>query len=105
MKKINLVLLLLASSTMCFAQEVRKVKNARVTKMEKTAVTFDANHVVPEKTNILVYDEKGTLLRKASSGSKVGGKGVVDCAQVPCPSTFDPGIICWKCKERTVVAK
>src|SRR2546428_9646093 len=99
MRKINLLLLLLASTSMCFAQEMRKVKNARVTKMEKTAVTFDANSVVPEKTNILVYDEKGTLLRKAQSGTKVGGKGVVDCAQVPCPSTFDPAIICCKCKE------
>jgi hypothetical protein len=93
---------------MCFAQEVKKVKSVRTTtttKMTTTPVAFEATTVVPEKTSILVYDEHGTLLRKATSGTKVGGKGVVDCAQVPCPSTFDPGIICWKCKERTVIAK
>lgn len=23
----------------------------------------------------------------------------VDCVQVNCPSTFDPDVVCWKCKE------
>lgn len=23
----------------------------------------------------------------------------VDCVQIPCPSSFDPEVVCWKCKE------
>ena len=29
--------------------------------------------------------------------------GVLNCAQVPCPSDFKPGTVCWKCKESSLL--
>lgn len=110
MKKIKLLLLLLPFGTISFAQNAKTVRDARVSKMNQSQVnqakmnqsrmTFDANTVVPEKTNISVVDENGKVVRRYSGGSRVGGRGILDCVKQKCPSTFDTNVVCWECQQR-----
>ena len=43
----------------------------------------------------------GQKLPRAGSGSNSGQTNLaadINCAQVPCPDVFAPGVVCWKCK-------
>jgi hypothetical protein len=62
--------------------------------------------VVPQGQTYVLFDERGSKIATYGSGEPAvlargkGGGTVTDCAQVPCPSTFDKNTICWKCKKR-----
>ena len=54
--------------------------------------------VVPKGKTYVKVDEKGKEIGRFTAGKLM--RGVADCAQVPCPVTFGPDIVCWKCVER-----
>jgi hypothetical protein len=60
---------------------------------------------VPKGKTYVYYDSKGKELRRRKSGQSARSNNITDCAQIPCPSTFGPDIICWKCVERPSTVK
>ena len=52
---------------------------------------------VPAGQTYQIQLEGETTFTRYASGAALG---VIDCAQIPCPGTFGPDVICWKCKER-----
>ncbi len=55
--------------------------------------------VVPRGKTYVLLDAGGKKIGDFMSGQKTT-MTVTDCVQVPCPNTFDKGVVCWKCKER-----
>jgi len=53
--------------------------------------------VVPAGKTYVQLDQNNKEVARFAAGKSMG---VTDCAQVPCPETFKPGTVCWKCKER-----
>ncbi len=62
--------------------------------------------VVPQGQTYVLFNEKGTKIATYAAGAeptilaRSKGGTTTDCAQIPCPETFKPGTICWKCKQR-----
>jgi len=56
--------------------------------------------VVPKGKTYVKLDAKGKEFARYTAGQTMAR--TVDCAQVPCPSTFGKDVVCWKCKERPV---
>jgi hypothetical protein len=54
--------------------------------------------VVPSGKTYVKLDAAGHEVARFSSGQTMAR--TVDCAEVPCPSTFGKDVVCWKCKER-----
>src|SRR5437660_2276948 len=54
--------------------------------------------VVPKGKTYVKLDAKGKEFARYTAGHTM--TRTVDCAQVPCPSTFGTDVVCWKCKER-----
>ena len=59
------------------------------TKLEQTVM-------VPEGQTYVKLDRSNRMMGTFAGGQRMG---VLNCAQVPCPSTFKPGTVCWKCEE------
>ena len=55
---------------------------------------------VPQGKTFVKLDQTGKIVARFSSGRSMG---ITDCAQVPCPGTFDKDIVCWKCVERSSI--
>jgi len=61
---------------------------------------------VPRKNTYFVKSSTGKTVATHSSGQKVSvrraerRRGILDCAQIPCPPTFPSDAVCWKCVER-----
>src|SRR5438874_9077495 len=90
MKKLALILTLAALSSICLmncAEENKFVGGKR-------------SIVVPKGKTYVKLDAKGKEIARFSSGQTM--TRTVDCAQVPCPTTFGKDVVCWKCKERPV---
>jgi hypothetical protein len=51
---------------------------------------------VPEGQTYVKLDRSNRAIGTFAAGQPMG---VLNCAQVPCPSTFKPGTVCWKCEE------
>jgi hypothetical protein len=66
------------------------VSSGQVTKTNK----------VPTGKTYVYLDENGKEVARRKSGQSTSTAGITDCAQVPCPSTFDKDVVCWKCKKR-----
>jgi hypothetical protein len=60
---------------------------------------------VPKGKTYVYFNAKGAELSRKSSGQSTRANNITDCAQVPCPSTFGPNIICWKCVERPLATR
>ena len=56
-----------------------------------------ASQIVPAGATYVQLDQNNNEVARFAAGKSMG---VTDCAQVPCPDTFKPGTVCWKCKER-----
>lgn len=54
--------------------------------------------VVPKGKTYVKLDAKGKEMARFKAGQTMAR--TIDCAQVPCPSTFGKDVVCWKCKER-----
>jgi hypothetical protein len=65
-------------------------KKATIAKLDPT--------LVPAGKTYALLDEKGKTTKRFRAGTKTSM--TVDCVQVPCPDTFEKGVVCWKCKER-----
>lgn len=55
---------------------------------------------VPKGQTYVLLDEKNRELARYKGGAIMRRKKVVDCAQIPCPSTFGKNVVCWRCKAR-----
>jgi hypothetical protein len=53
--------------------------------------------VVPKGKTFVQLDAKNKEVARFKAGQSMG---IIDCAEVPCPSTFGKDVVCWKCKER-----
>jgi len=96
MKKIVLTLALASLSLfylMSVAPEAQQVQNkaiqGKTTPLEQTVM-------VPEGQTYVKLDRSNRAIGTFAAGHPMG---VLNCAQVPCPSTFKPGTVCWKCEE------
>jgi hypothetical protein len=57
------------------------------------------NMVVPHGKIFVKINSKGQEVAPFAAGQTMR-VGITDCAEVPCPGTFRPDVVCWKCKER-----
>ena len=55
------------------------------------------NKVVPKGKTYVQLNAKNKEIARFKAGQNMG---IIDCAEVPCPSTFGKDVVCWKCKER-----
>jgi hypothetical protein len=55
---------------------------------------------VPKGKTFVYFDGAGAEVGRTKSGQRARRANITDCAQVPCPSTFGPDIVCWKCVAR-----
>jgi len=69
-----------------------------ITALSSVQVTKTAK--VPAGKTYVYLDENNKEVARKRSGQTAGTTGVTDCAEVPCPSTFDKNVVCWKCKKR-----
>ncbi len=53
---------------------------------------------VPAGKKYAVFNTKGKKIADFKAGEKTSM--TTDCAQIPCPSSFDKDTVCWKCVER-----
>ena len=71
--------------------------------------------VVPQGQTYVLFDQRGNKIATYGAGTEpvilTRGKGapkkgttkddtVMDCVQIPCPVTFEPTTVCWKCTKR-----
>lgn len=54
--------------------------------------------MVPAGKKYAVFNAKGKKIAAYKAGEKTSM--TTDCAQIPCPSSFDKDTVCWKCVER-----
>ena len=83
------------SSSSSIAQ-VRTIKAAPVTEIAPSRVSKGKAYFVNGNWYL-----PGQSLPRAGSGSNSGQTNLaqdINCAQVPCPDVFMPGVTCWKCK-------
>jgi Na+-transporting NADH:ubiquinone oxidoreductase subunit NqrF len=57
--------------------------------------------VVPKGKTYVQLNAKNKEIGRFTSGQKMG---IIDCAEVPCPSTFGKDVVCWRCKERPITS-
>jgi hypothetical protein len=96
MKKL-VVALAFASSALVYLMSVATEAQQVQTKpaiQGKTAVEHTV--MVPEGQSYVKLDRSNRAVGTFAAGQRMG---VLNCAQVPCPSTFKPGTVCWKCEE------
>lgn len=96
MKKIVLTLALASLSLfylMSVAPEAQQVQNKAI--QGKTA-PLEQTVMVPQGQTYVKLDRSNRAIGTFAAGHPMG---VLNCAQVPCPSTFKPGTVCWKCEE------
>ena len=58
--------------------------------------------IVPKGKTYVQLNAKNKEIARFKAGQKA--VGITDCAQVPCPGTFGPDVVCWKCKERPITS-
>jgi hypothetical protein len=96
MKKL-MVALALASSSLVYLMSVATEAQQVQTKpaiQGKTAVEHTV--MVPQGQTYVKLDRSNRTIGTFGAGHSMG---VLNCAQVPCPSDFKPGTVCWKCQE------
>jgi hypothetical protein len=89
MKKLALILALAAVPPICLMQAQ---ENKIVESEGKSHV------IVPKGQTYVKLNAKGKEIARFTAGQAM--RVIGDCAQVPCPKTFDPRIVCWKCMPR-----
>ena len=95
MKKLMVTLALASLSLfylMSVATEAQQVQN----KTTQGKTTLDQTVMVPTGQTYVKLDRSNRAIDTFAAGHRMG---VLNCAQVPCPSTFKPGTVCWKCEE------
>ncbi len=60
---------------------------------------------VPAGKTYVYLDENGKEVARRRAGQSASAAGVMDCAIVDCPSTFDKSVVCWKCKKRPATVR
>ena len=93
MKKLPLLIVIMAVPALLVIAQERKV-----TARESVATAQVKEVVVPKGKTYVKLDAKGKEIARFKSGQTMAR--TIDCAQVPCPSTFGKDVVCWKCKER-----
>jgi hypothetical protein len=58
--------------------------------------------IVPKGKTYVQLNAKNKEIARFKAGQSTAG--IIDCAEVPCPSTFGKDVVCWKCKERPVTS-
>jgi|SRR5437763_16855673 hypothetical protein len=94
MKKVVATLALAGLSSfylMSVATEAQQVQNKT---LQGRAV--EQTVMVPQGQTYVKLDRSNRAIGTFAAGHPMG---VLNCAQVPCPSTFKPGTVCWKCEE------
>ena len=95
MKKI-IVTLALASLPLVYflsvATEAQQVQN----RIQQGKTAPEHTVMVPTGQTYVKLDRSNRAIGTFAAGHSMG---VLNCAQVPCPSTFKPGTVCWKCEE------
>jgi len=56
--------------------------------------------IVPKGKTYVQLNAKNKEIARFKAGQNAAG--IIDCAEVPCPSTFGKDVVCWKCKERPI---
>lgn len=59
---------------------------------------------VPKGKTYVYLDNNNTELARRTAGKAARVKGIIDCAQIPCPPTFPADAVCWKCVKRPTTA-
>ena len=77
---------------MSVATEAQQVQN----KAAPGRTTLEHSVVVPQGQTYVKLDRSNRAMSTFAAGHSMG---VLNCAQVPCPSDFKPGTVCWKCQE------
>lgn len=60
---------------------------------------------VPRGKTFVYLNDSGKELARKRAGQSTRVNGVIDCAQIPCPSTFGKDVVCWKCVERPLTTR
>ena len=101
MKKIMIALAFATASSfalMSVGTEAQQVQTPQV--QSKTTIQGKAapehSVMVPSGQTYVKLDRSNKAMATFGAGQRMG---VLNCAQVPCPSTFKPGTVCWKCEE------
>jgi hypothetical protein len=95
MKKLVVALALASLSLfylMSVATEAQQVQN----KTTQGKTVKEQTVMVPAGQTYVKLDRSNKAMGTFAAGQPMG---VLNCAQVPCPSTFKPGTVCWKCEE------
>ena len=95
MKKVMVAAALVSLSLsylMSVATEAQQVQ----TKPVEGRTTLEHSVIVPQGQTYVKLDSTNRAMSTFAAGHSMG---VLNCAQVPCPSDFKPGTVCWKCKE------
>jgi Na+-transporting NADH:ubiquinone oxidoreductase subunit NqrF len=58
--------------------------------------------IVPKGKTYVQLNAKNKEVARFKAGQNA--TGIIDCAEVPCPSTFGKDVVCWKCKERPLTS-
>lgn len=99
MKKIVLTLALASLSLfylMSVAPEAQQVQSKAIQGKTLEGKTLEQTVMVPQGQTYVKLDRSNRAIGTFAAGQPMG---VLNCAQVPCPSTFKPGTVCWKCEE------
>jgi hypothetical protein len=95
MKKL-MVALALASSSLVYLMSVATEAQQVQTKPIQGRNAVEHTVMVPQGQTYVKLDRSNRTIGTFAGGHSMG---VLNCAQVPCPSDFKPGTVCWKCQE------
>ncbi|SRR6266487_3372994 len=91
MKRLALILILAALSSICLISCAQENKGVRP--------GGENQIVVPKGKTYVKLDAKGKEIARYSAGQIM--PATVDCVIIPCPSTFPKNHVCWQCKARS----
>jgi hypothetical protein len=80
---------------MSVATEAQQVPN-KTTQGTQGKIAPEHTVMVPTGQTYVKLDQSKKAIGTFTAGQSMG---VLNCAQIPCPSTFNPGTVCWQCKE------
>jgi hypothetical protein len=88
-------------SAQLFAQDKATARSTDAVKgadQPTESLSMNFSKIVPPEKEYVIFDAQGRQILDLKAGDSTSG--VTDCAQIPCPESFDSDVVCWKCVER-----
>lgn len=101
-KKLSLLLVV----SILFLLNKVSAQSATIKKLNDSTIMVPSGVTVPKNNTYFIKSATGKTLSTYKAGQKVRipANRVIDCVQIPCPGSFGPDVVCWKCKERPVTS-